>query len=766
MSAPPGLFAGKLAFGSTLDGGPAPYLTTVLVKESGAPRHMPEMAAAAVSGAERCILYRGPDGTHAVQLGGLLWVGLNEDVGWLVAVADVANAARLTLAGSPVGTTWQVATSSGLQDVWYSTGRAGSVLSINGGDAKAFAPQVLTPSLDAIRAAGGHPGADLDDVDLRGLDLTGLDLSGASLARALLDGAKLTASTLTRAVFDRAVVGSATFDGATLDDASFDGATLTDAAWGRPKSARRIVLTGCAARGATLGDASVALDCAGAALAGGDFRGADLRKLKLAGATGAGVLLSGAKLDGATLDGADLSGAVAVGASLVGASLRGTIARGASFVRADLSSADLTRVQMGARAWLFALAPSFATDLDTKRYAQPALVAAFATGGVTISPEDVVTVVAAGARWQVVDHAGPYDLALGASGVIDVFSASPDLRPASLRGARCLQTKAPSASLSGADLRGVNWSAAPATLDHADLSDASLAGSYLVSTSFTQAYLDGADMSSCVLVQSDISGAVVGAGAAGRPLSLEGSLLQGAVFRDSLLLGALLVDAAVAVPRGVPLFTLPLSAAAQLTTEGLPSLATLFAQAGRPLGTGATVRKVAQWLLDDSANPDREMPRTYRVAPAQGQLAVYDAAGGGALLTLASSYTPMLSAATASAALCSGFAQGGYTLAAAAPITAQAYWAVAAGTGGGGSGAAAYPGMRVFTEAAALPVYGSVLVALRDWPAAGTVAFGPTQALDTAMSAQALGPSGVPRAWVDSGLATWEQLVTAAPGAP
>jgi hypothetical protein len=330
MSGPIGNFAGKVVFGSsTAKPGPVSYLTTIKFKRPGKdPLQLPAMAATAITPTERCILYARADGTIALQLGGLLWVAFDEDLGWLVTTPYSTNAASLTLGGSPWGQSWQIATSKGLQPVFYTVGGPDPLLTINGGTAE-FAPRVVTPSLAAIVQSHSCPNADLADVDLRGVHLSGIDFSSAVLARTQLDGASL-GCTFTHAVFDEATVGSATFNGAVLDSASFIGATLIGAAWGTPKSATRIVLTDCHAAGATLGQQSPPLlDCSNAILSGGDFRGANLRWLKLSGATAGGALLSGCHLDHAVLDGADLTGAVADGATLTWASLQGTSAQGA-----------------------------------------------------------------------------------------------------------------------------------------------------------------------------------------------------------------------------------------------------------------------------------------------------------------------------------------------------------------------------------------------------------------------------------------------------
>jgi uncharacterized protein YjbI with pentapeptide repeats len=754
-------FAGKTVFGSTEGGW---YLTT-WTAPGVSKRQLPAMAAKAATAKERCILYAGTDGALRIQLASLLWVTLNEDLGWLMLSADPAEAAAFTLAGTPPGQTWQVRISGGWAKIYYTVNNPSPILTTGEGGLYAFAPIVVTPPLDAIVAAKACRDGDLAHVSLQGQNVTGVDFTGAVFASATLDGATFTGTTLTRAVLDRATVGSARFDGAVLDSSSFQGADLTDSAWGSPKSARRVVLTGCHARRATLGGQQPPkLDCTEASLATGDFRGANLTGLQLTKAEAAGANLAGCKLDDATLDGANLRGAVAVGASLTGASLVGVDAQSALFIRADFTRADLTRARMGARAYVFTLPGTFAAELDTYRYVQDDLAQKFLVpGGIKLSPNDEVEVLAKGARWRVLDPKGPYDLILQAAGGIDVFNASPDLRPAVLRGAVCLQTKAPGASLSGADLRGVRWYSTPATLDHADLEGAVLAGSLLVQTDFTQAYLSGADLSGCVLVQALLKGCAIGPDTTRRPFSLEGALLQQTDFSATTLLAALVTDAAIALPQGVPLFSLDATARADLNAAGLTKLAPAFARAGYPLGNAPSITKVGIWLLDNSKDSDPNMPRTYRVQLVQEQLQVYDDARGGVLFELPSDDIDLLNAPTASQDLVDDFANAGYSLALGAPITAKGYSEIRTG-GAPAVGPAAYPRMRVYDGPDRLPVYGSVLVTLRDWSEYPQgLAFAPTVAIKDALNAASVAPSGYPRVWFDDGLIDWTALMTAAP---
>lgn len=764
MGAAPGRFAGKVAFGSTTGGR---YVTAWAPRAEDAPpervekgEQFPAMAATAIGDVERCILYAQGDGTFRIQLGNLLWVGLKESLGWLLLTPDPAQAVPVLLGGSPLGQRLQVKTADGPATVVYVVGGPSPILTVNSTDdtLDAFAPVQVTPSLDAIVKSKSCAGGDLSSVYLSG-DLSGVDLSGAVLTGARLDGVTLGAGAkLVKAKLGQATLTAVTCDGAVLDEADLTGATLDGVAWGRPASAREIVLTGCSARGATLGgERTPGLNCAGASLGTGDFTGADLRNLVLTGAQAGGALLTGAKLDGAQLDGATLKGAIAIGARLRSASMQGVRAQGACFARADLSSADLTRAQLGSNAYLFSLAATFADRLDDRPYPQPDLVAAFAAKGVKLSDQDPVTVVRKGARWEIADAAGTYVLAMNAAQSIDVFLAGQP--PATLTGAVCQGTKAPGAGMAGVDLRGVQWYAEPATLDHADLGGAVLAGSLLTRTDFTQAYLSGADLSGCVLIQARFGRCVVGPGASGTAFSLERSLLQGADFGDATLQGALLVDAAVATAQGTPLFALPLSDQQYLTAQGLATLAPKFDARGHALGKAPTIAAVKQWLLDNSAGQDGS-PRLYLVQPASSGLRVFDGTSGQYLgFQLTAANARLLAGTTAPAALVTAFSQasqGLYTLASGAPITPQSYWELHASADAPRVKAASYPTMRVYAQPQRLDVYGCLVAVLRDWPQyPNGLAFGPTQALERALDTASLGPSAQPRSLVARGVIDW-----------
>ncbi len=704
------VFAGKSAFAS-VGTTTSSYLTVLVRREANRPTlYFPAMLGSGQAGEFAWILYATADGTLRIQLPDpdprkRMWIAYDATQGNLDLTTDQTQAAAVTLSGTPPGQGWQIASSAGPLTVGYYPDLSEPVLTTNSAEGfqPAFAPTVVTPSPADIVKAGGCRGADLTNVVLAGVSLAGADLTGAKFTGASLVGIELT--------------------GAVLDQADMTQATLGSPSWGAPASAKGLILTQCSAAGAVLGGQAQPLDCSGATLSGGDFSGANLRGLILSNprsnpplyATAAGAIMTGADLTSAILDGADLSNVVAMRAILRRASLKNVRGPNAVLIRADLSNADLSQAQLGAKTYLFQIAGSLAEDLGSNAYPTTALIAAFAHGGVTLSPEAPITVLVRQARWEIGDPQGPYLLMQVAAG-IDVFLAAPNLTPAVLRGATCLGTKAPGAGLSGADLRGVSWYGSGATLDHADLENACLADSLLASTDFTQAFLSGADLSKAVLAQATFQGCNIGTGVGSQPFSLEGAQIQGCDFTNANLRGALLVDAGVSFPEGVPLFVLPGTDAQYLTQAGLATLSPKFTAAGYPLGASPSVSFVQAWSIDNSKDPLTSDPAHYLVRSVGGQLEVFDGVSNTYYFSLPTSDAGQLNAANPSQVLISAFCENGYGLVTCATITKSPYWSIQAGA----DAAPAEPfGYRLFTVVetdATLTVFGSTLLLLRDWP--------------------------------------------------
>ncbi|KRA59871.1 hypothetical protein ASD79_10060 [Caulobacter sp. Root655] len=750
-------FAGKIAYAST--GARTAWLNVVTRRDGNETTYLPMMTGKGEAAAFPCIAYALPEGGFQLQLKNLMWIALSP-LGYLVLVADIAQAAPLRLAGSPLGQGWEIKTPNGYLPVGYYPDLTEPVLTTNLDDATtSFAPTLITPSVADLVAAGSGRGVDLTHVRLDGANLPKVDLTGAHFDDASLVGATLTGCALTGATFVGADLSGVRFDGSRLDSADMTRATLAAPSWGAPLSAKGLVLAQCHAAGAILGGQKDKLDCTEAILTEGDFTDADLTGWQLGKAKAGRAVLVRTDLTSAMLDGADLSNVVALGGVFRRASMRNVRGQSANFTNADLSGADLGQAQLGARAFLFEIASSLAKDLDGNAYPNAAVIAAFTKQGVTLSPQAPIMVITRGERWEIDDPRGPYVLIVTSAG-IQVFLAAADMTPATLAGALCLSTKAPGAGLSGADLRGVRWYGSGATLDHADLEGAYLSQALCASTDFTQAFLSGCDFSGSVLVQAVFRGCQIGLGASRQPLSLQGAQLQGADFTNANLLGVLLTDAGVALAQGVPLFTLPASDAAYLTPEGLPTLAPVFDEAGYPLGTDPTVTAVKGWTINNSSDPIPSNPRRYLVRTGATDLKVFDGLSNTYYFALPASFAVQLAKPNPASLLIQAFSKAGYGLVATAGIAPISYWTLKAGADAMSPLAFAYSQFTITPGDPVLTVLGSTLLRMRDWPQyPGGLAFAATNAIQGALNPASIGPSGLPMAWVAAGKIDWTSFL-------
>src|SRR5262249_31291872 len=156
----------------------------------------------------------------------LLWISLNEELGWLTLTSDLSQAAAFVLGGDLVGQSWQVHTPHGLADVVYSVGNPSPLLTINGDGLSKFAVTTITPSLDAIRSVGDASRGDFRSVSLAGQSLAGIKLGQADFTGGDLTGTVFTRATLTQAIFRQATLAGAIFDQALVDQADFTQASL------------------------------------------------------------------------------------------------------------------------------------------------------------------------------------------------------------------------------------------------------------------------------------------------------------------------------------------------------------------------------------------------------------------------------------------------------------------------------------------------------------------------------------------------------------
>jgi uncharacterized protein YjbI with pentapeptide repeats len=739
-------FAGKATFGSDAVAGRL-WMTLVDVDDGqGGVLTLPEMAASAPGPHERAILYRRDDGAVLLQLVRehaaeyeRWWIGLERSPGWLIAVPGDQPERALAFALTVTADSAELfALVDGARKPVSYEARTGRPLTITAAQPRPFAYGAVTPSLAAIRAAGGAPGADLTDAELGGAALDGLKLAGAHFERAGLTGAKLGGADCTGAAFGAAVLSGTAFGGATLDRASFAHTDVRAVAWGVPASAKGLVLTGCDGRGTKLGSGK-RIDCAEANLALADLRGAALDGLDLSRAIAGGALLADGcscvetLFDDAVLDGANGSGGV-----FRNVSLQRARAGASSFVDADLRGAKLSGAQFGTKRVLFTIAASFAATLDAQPYASAELVEAFRAGGGAITLRSAITVVAKGARWQVSGTEATYEVAAQGPGEpLAVAYANAGSIPATFAGANLDGAIARGANFAGVDCSRARWSLGDSSLANADCTNASFTAAYLVELDMSQALLAGADFVDAVAIGAKLRGARVGRGAADRRTSFAHALLMGASFDAATVVDASLADAWVALDDGVPLFPLAERFADDLTPARFAAVKTEFARLGYRLGEAASVAGVQRWLVADTG---RAFSIEYEPAARKPALRVFARATDALLFKLDESLLPLPGSGPVPEPVRAAFAREGYGLAAGATLERNDYWAIADPDA---LGAVAYGTLRVVRGTGELLVTGAVTVRFAARGVDG-VAFGVSAGL-AALNGGTIGPSGFSR---------------------
>lgn len=760
-------FQGKFTFASS--GVPTlAYLGPLRIRVSGSKTQLfPAMTLASPGTTGVATLYDAPvAGAVVIRLpeGGWLALDTQASPGLIAFRDDRADAAafRRTVQGS--SETWEVQDGSAWRPVYYATLASAPLLTVNPSatSGKLLVPAMITPPLSVLRVKGAQ-GADLGGVDFAAADLSGIDFAGADLTGASLDKAKADGANFTGATMCGLTFGSATADRAVFDDADMAGADLRGAVWGRPASARNLVLRDARAAGARLGTAGTRLDMTGAILTGADFGNATLDGIDLTGGTLSAAVLRGASLQGTTLDRTTLSRATFVGANLTKATLRSARADGANLTGANLTGADLGRADMGTQSYLFSLDPSFAAGLDGNRFPTPALVAAFKNAGAVLSGAAPVQVLAAGSKWRIADETdGPYALML-ADGQIRV-SRENALMPASLSGVLAFGTQASNAGLSGADLSYARWYGSGATLDHATLDNAALTNGYFSGTDFTQASLSGTDFSNAILCQATMAGVLFAPGAGNQMARFDGAAVAGVSFAQATLTAAHFFRALIATGVGVPVVALPVAAKAALARGDLSGVTTAFAAAGYPLGAQATVASVPFWRIDNAATRSPTAPRAYRVENYMAKYPVFDDDTGGYLFELQARYAPDLAKGTADSALVSAFSMSGLDLAPQAPIAPGTYFSVTPAPVAF-AGPYAFSRIAIFEAPAALQAFGTDLLLLRDAEVLAQVAFSGTVSFTDALADTVIGPSGESWSAVRTGdVSLFDYLTARRPG--
>lgn len=434
---------------------------------------------------------------------------------------------------------------------------------------------------------------DLQHANLAGAVFRGCTLSKSNFSNAVLQACDFTGATIISGNFRQAKVNQATFKGATLANADFSGALgVKDII-----SFEGAVLLGANLKKQDLRTVALNADTLflNALLDDCDFRGKDLSNMVFGRAS-----LRRAKLDNTVLNGAQLAFANLNQATLTG----GVSLTGANLSNANLQGASLPGAQLGAKQTVLSLPLSDTALLDQRQ------IPVYLSQKLQLSPQARVEILLMGYGWQVLDGITTYSISNNSYALL-VQQVS-TTNAAVLTNAYMYQTNLQQANLYAVEMSGVNWYGGAATALGADLGQANLSNAFLINMSFKQCLLQGASFDYAVLIGAVFDGADLSPSPTLKPTSFAFASLQSTRFvSPSRLYSTNLTNAAVALPNGVPLFTLDAGLTTPLDAGQVSqTLRTAFADMAYPLIEAAAVMPNtpgSAWTIVNT-NPDEQDP--------------------------------------------------------------------------------------------------------------------------------------------------------------
>lgn len=753
-----GEFSGKWAFASTNSVGPFFYMTSKEFPSDDTDYILPAMASPVLSSSEICTAYKTVGGYY-LQMGNKMWLTLYEKLGLIYLTSNIEEARIVKFDLSEGQTELQVQTKSGFKTVYYTVDNPSPILSVNSSSQalKVFQLTQITPPLSQVRANKGCPKGNFIQVNLVGENLSQLNLVETDFTEADLTECSFASTDLSKATMVSTRLTGVDFDNAVLDYTNLSGCNLDKTNWGIPKSAKGLNLSKCMAVMAVLGNKGVPLNCSSSILTGGNFFRAELTAWNLTGAILSGAIFAESNLEGVILDRANVQNTIFKQANIQNASLKNIQAQAANFIGANLDNSDLKEGAFGYPKgnFLFTINGSFSEMLDTYSYPQPSLIIAFEENGVKLSPDAPIQVISESEEWRIGNKVPIYFLALNPTGRIDVFLQDESVCQAAVfTGASCKETRAVGADFYGANLQGVQWHGNNASLDSAILENADFSNALLVGTNFTKARLSGTNFSNSILIGAHMRACIINVGHGKQSTSFQSAMLQGVDFEQATIYSALFTDSKISVAAGVLLFKLPDSAEADLTPDNLQNLAPFFKEAGNPISSSATVTQIKKWVIDNSEDPNTGTSRSYVI---NDNLQVFDGENMKYLFTLNDSDKQFLELPKVGKQLQAAFKKNGYTIVLNAPIEQFNHWKIETVPPSDFKETVYYPQIQINKGIDQLPVYGTSIVYLANWPQYPVgVAFAATQLNPLQLSSNCIGPGGYPLSLVKDGTIDWE----------
>jgi hypothetical protein len=198
-----------------------------------------------------------------------------------------------------------------------------------------------------------------------------------------------------------------------------------------------------------------------------------------------------------------------------------------------------------------------------------------------------------------------------------------------------------------------------------------------------------------------------------------------------------------------------------LNAGNVSAITPVFKNEGYPLGVQASLGPMSGWLIDNSVNTKSSSIKTFYI---DASLNVYDFLNPAEpLFTLSSKYKPFMNNSTPNTLLINAFQQNNYSLSPQAVISLITAWKITNSPDAPVNLPVIYEWIAIVLEKDNLfHIYGSTLLWLKNIPAysSSDIAFGPTQAIQTAVNSQTICPNGQPNREFIAGSYTWEQMMT------
>lgn len=327
-----------------------------------------------------------------------------------------------------------------------------------------------------------------------------------------------------------------------------------------------------------------------------NFKGKDLSNMNFVRASMKNVNLDNSTLDGVQMTFANLSFASVNGAvSLIGANLSNT----------NLKNTHFQGAQLGAKNTLLSLELSIKDQLNKPEIPE------VLKKSLKLSVNAALQVLIKDQNWQITDASKIFQINNTGTKLLVQTLCSDTSNTAVLTNAYMFNADFYQANLYAVEMSGVYWYGNDANAVGADLSLANLSNAFLSNMNFKQCVMQGISLDYSTLISTVFDGVNLNPTSTLKPSSFTFASMQSASFIATDLNAANLTNAAIAMEKGVPLFSINCKFMESLDNQKIAeNLRSCFNEMGYPLAKCAFIRlikKSENWRLNniDSKNPSQ-----------------------------------------------------------------------------------------------------------------------------------------------------------------